>query len=30
MAGMDAWYVFGVDGVRNKIEVGPVPARGAS
>jgi osmotically-inducible protein OsmY len=30
MAEMDAWYLFGVDGVRNKIEVGPVPARGAS
>lgn len=28
MAEKDAWYVFGVDSVRNTIEVGPVPARG--
>jgi osmotically-inducible protein OsmY len=25
MAECDAWYVFGVDGVRNRIEVRPVP-----
>jgi osmotically-inducible protein OsmY len=30
MAEMDAWYVFGVDRVHNKIQVGSVPARGAS
>jgi osmotically-inducible protein OsmY len=30
MAEMDAWYVFGVDGVRNKIEVGPVPPGGGT
>jgi osmotically-inducible protein OsmY len=30
MAEMDAWYVFGVDRVHNRIQVGPVPARGAS
>jgi osmotically-inducible protein OsmY len=30
MAEFDAWYVFGVDGVRNKIEVGPVPPSGGA
>lgn len=29
MAELDAWYVFGVDGVENRIEVGPIEATGA-
>jgi osmotically-inducible protein OsmY len=28
MAEHDAWYVFGVDGVENRIEVHPGPATG--
>jgi osmotically-inducible protein OsmY len=29
MAEFDAWYVFGVDGVINRIELRPGPATGA-
>jgi osmotically-inducible protein OsmY len=29
MAELDAWYVFGVDGIENRIEVGPIEVTGA-